>query len=124
MINIYFFTTRFARRTSQFALTAPPVTFLQDETFDQNLLPRITCGVTPSGSVFFLAVDGRDMSASGVTLHILGEMMRALGCESSVNMDGGSSKRAIIGGKVVDTTSVGVVGGTEKGASKVRPLKR
>ena len=108
----------------EFALTAPPVTFSQDETFDQNLLPRMACGVTPSGAVVFLAVDGRDMSAPGVTLHMLGELMRALGCESSVNMDGGSSKRAIIAGEVVDTTSEGVVGGAEKGVSKVRPLKR
>ena len=111
------------KSSEEFALTAPPVTFSQDETFDQNLLPRMACGVTPSGAVIFLAVDGRDMSAPGVTLHILGDLMRALGCESSVNMDGGSSKRAIIGGKVVDTTSEGVVGGSEKGASNVRPLK-
>ena len=111
------------KSVEDFALTAPPVTFSQDETFDQNLLPRMACGVMPSGAVVFLAVDGRDMSAPGLTLHILGDLMRALGCESSVNMDGGSSKRAIIGGKVVDTTSEGVVGGSEKGASNVRPLK-
>ena len=111
------------KEAEDFTLTAPPVTISQDETFAQNLLPRMACGVTGSGAVIFYAVDGRDLSAPGCTLHILGEITHALGCVESVNMDGGSSKRAIIGGKVVDTTSEGVFRGSTGGENKVRPLK-
>ncbi len=93
-----------------FAGTAPPVTFSQDETFDQNLLPRMVVGVTRSGFLIFAAIDGRNFHiAPGMTLRGAAEMMRSLGCYRVINLDGGSSKRMVIQGESVDLSTTEVV---------------
>jgi len=105
-----------------FARTAPPVTFSQDETFDHNLLPRLAAGVTTDGELVLAAIDGRHLErAPGLTLRQTARLMAALGCIRAVNLDGGSSKRMVVQGRVVDqpTTEL-VVAGAPRGP--VRPV--
>ncbi len=86
--------------------TAPPRTFSGDETGDQNLLPRMAAGLSPSGELYFAAADGRSFyRALGLTLRDLARLMIALGCAEAMNLDGGSSKRMVVSGAVVDLPS-------------------
>jgi exopolysaccharide biosynthesis protein len=102
--------------------TAPPVTFSQDETFDQNLLPRMACGVDDAGHMFFAAIDGRNFHhAPGMTLEQTARWMQALGCVRALNLDGGSSKRMVIDGRVVDSPSTEVVSG-KRDKKLIRPV--
>jgi len=105
-----------------FAGSAPPVTFSQDETFDRNLLPRMAAGLTGAGELVLAAVDGRNAErAPGLTLRRTGELMRALGCVRAMNLDGGSSKRMVVQGEVVDLPSTEVVG-DRTAPARVRPV--
>jgi len=102
--------------------TAPPITFSQDETGDQNLLARLAVGLDAHGTLVFAAVDGRDFRrALGMTLGELTELMMALGCQTALNLDGGSSKRMIINGDVVDLPSTEIVSG-ERAEARIRPV--
>jgi len=104
-----------------FAGSAPPVTFSQDETFDQNLLPRMAAGITSAGELVLAAVDGRNVDlAPGLTLRQTAGLMASLGCVRAVNLDGGSSKRMVVRGRVVDRPSTDVVVGGQ-GGGPVRP---
>ena len=86
-----------------FQKSAPPVTFSQDETFDQNLLPRMAAGIDSQGTLFFAAIDGRNFHrAPGMTLEQTARWMQALGCITAMNLDGGSSKRMVVQNQVVD----------------------
>ena len=97
-------------RHEDFWGTAPPVTFSQDETGDQNLLPRMVVG-TRASSLIFAAVDGRNFErALGMTLAGAGALLHALGCERVLNLDGGSSKRMVLEGRTLDLPSTEVVG--------------
>ena len=93
-----------------FAMQAPPITFSQDETFDQNLLPRMGVGWMPDGRLIFAAVDGRNFErAPGLTLRGVAELLRGLGCAEAMNLDGGSSKRMVVEGRVVDLATTELV---------------
>ncbi|HBP16647.1 MAG TPA: hypothetical protein DEA08_02485, partial [Planctomycetes bacterium] len=90
----------------EFAGSAPPLTFSQDETFDRNLLPRMAVGLRADGELIALAVDGRNAErAPGLTLRGTARVLRALGCVSAMNLDGGSSKRMLVAGRGVDLPS-------------------
>lgn len=106
----------------QFAGTAPPITFSQDETFDQNLLPRMAAGLTAEGELVVAAVDGRNFDAAlGMTLRQTAGVLASLGCVEALNLDGGSSKRMVVAGEVVDLPSTEVVAGGG-GSARVRPV--
>ena len=108
--------------SEEFAGTAPPITFSQDETFDQNLLPRMAAGLTNDGALLFAAVDGRNFTrAPGLTLRQTALVLRGQGCVRAMNLDGGSSKRMVIQGRVVDLPSTEVQSGGESGP--VRPVR-
>lgn len=110
------------REAEELRGSAPPITFSQDETFDQNLLPRMAAGLTDDGTVLLVAADGRSFEhAPGLTLALTGELMHALGCTVAMNLDGGSSKRMVVQGRVVDLPSTEV----QTGASDrelIRPV--
>jgi hypothetical protein len=111
------------KEREDFTKTAPPVTFSQDETFDQNLLPRMGVGISEDGRwVYCAAVDGRDLDTPGMTLKLLATFLRDLGCKTALNFDGGSSKRMILGGSVQDnsTTEVTVKKDTLKGEEQIQ----
>jgi hypothetical protein len=106
-----------------FAGSAPPLTFSADETFDQNLLPRMGVGLTADGELIFCAVDGRNFDrAPGLTLGMTADCLAALGCVRAMNLDGGGSKRVVVEGEVVDLPSTEVVHG-EAQAARVRPVR-
>jgi hypothetical protein len=105
-----------------FAGSAPPVTFSQDETFDQNLLPRMAAGLTAEGVLVLVAVDGRNFErALGLTLRQTARLCAALGCVEAMNLDGGSSKRMIIGSEAVDLSTTEVVA-APGGPERIRPV--
>ncbi|MCA9489002.1 MAG: phosphodiester glycosidase family protein [Myxococcales bacterium] len=105
----------------QFAGSAPPLTFSRDETYDTNLLPRMAVGLR-GDELVVLAVDGRDLErAPGLTLRATGSLLASLGCERATNLDGGSSKRMVVGGRVVDLATTEVVAGGSS-SDRVRPL--
>lgn len=112
-----------ARAPEDFAGTAPPITFSADETFDQNLLPRLGVGLRPDGSLVLACVDGRNLQrALGLTLHGLGELLRSQGCTEALNMDGGSSKRLWVQGHGgVDLADTEMV--TQGASGRVRPVR-
>lgn len=110
-------------RAEDFWGSAPPVTFSQDETGDRNLLPRLGVGRDLEGRLVFAAVDGRNPDrALGCTLADLGELLGALGCADALNLDGGSSKRMVIGGRAVDLSTTEVLRGSARDAPR-RPVR-
>ncbi|MFT5584865.1 MAG: hypothetical protein ACI9VR_002453 [Cognaticolwellia sp.] len=111
------------RAPEDFAGTAPPITFSADETFDQNLLPRLGVGLRPDGSFVLACVDGRNLKhALGLTLHGLAELLQAQGCTQAMNLDGGSSKRLWVRGHGgVDLADTEMVTGAASG--RVRPVR-
>lgn len=56
-----------------------------------NRHPRTAVGVRGDGSVIFVCVDGRNARASGMTLPELADLMKTLGAEEAMNLDGGGS---------------------------------
>ena len=105
-----------------FAGSAPPVTFSRDETYDQNLLPRLGAGLLADGGLVLAAIDGRDLHrAPGFTLRMTADLLHGVGCTVAVNLDGGSSKRMFVAGRQVDlaSTEVRTKGGP---AARVRPV--
>lgn len=102
--------------------SAPPITFSQDETGDRNLLARLAAGLDANGQVFFAAVDGRNVErALGMTLGDVARLMVLLGCVRATNLDGGSSKRMLVDGEVVDLESTEIVTG-ETSVVGTRPV--
>ncbi len=111
-------------RAEDFWGTAPPRTFSQDETGDTNLLPRLGVGQRSDGTLIFAACDGRDLNrALGWTLRGLGRLLAHLGCTDALNLDGGSSKRMVVRGRVVDLPSTEVRGGHRPATANVRPVQ-
>ncbi len=102
--------------------TAPPITFSQDETGDQNLLARMVAGIDADGHVVVAAIDGRNVErALGMTLGDAARLMKHLGCHVALNLDGGSSKRMLIEGLVVDLPSTEIIAG-ESEVVRIRPV--
>lgn len=109
-------------RGAEFGGSAPPQTFTRDETGDRNLLPRMAVGLDAGGRLWALAVDGRKVErALGMTLAQLGEVLAALGCTEAMALDGGSSKRMVVRGEVVDLPSTEVVDG-DSDRPRIRPV--
>ncbi len=104
-------------------MAPPPVTFSQDETGDRNLLPRLAAGLDDAGRLHLAAVDGRHLDrALGLTLAGTADLMRALGCHTATNLDGGSSKRMVVRGRIVDLPSTEVRGGGAAAQARSRPV--
>ena len=88
----------------------PPVSFSSDSTIDTNPLPRLAWGIDDRDRLVAAAVDGRNLALSiGKSIMEMDGMMRALGCVRALNMDGGSSKRMCVDGRVVDLSSTEIL---------------
>lgn len=99
-------------RAEDFTGTAPPATFSSDETFDHNLLPRMAAGLDDRDRLVLAAIDGRNFHrAPGFTLDATARLMQALGCVEAMNLDGGSSKRMVLRGKVLDLPTTELLAG-------------
>lgn len=109
-------------RSEDFWGTAPPITFSQDETGDLNLLARMLAGLDAEGHLVVAAVDGRNAKrALGMTLGDGARLMKMLGCHTAMNLDGGSSKRMLVEGRVVDLPSTEIVAG-ESAVVRIRAV--
>jgi hypothetical protein len=53
--------------------------------------PRTAVGITATGGIILMVVDGRSSGSNGLTLYQLGKEMKALGAVNAVNLDGGGS---------------------------------
>ncbi len=53
--------------------------------------PRAAVGIKKDGTVFMVVVDGRSDTSKGLTLTELANYMKANGCVSAINLDGGGS---------------------------------
>lgn len=102
--------------------SAPPLTFSQDETEDRNLLARLVLGTDAAGFLYMVAVDGRQVEhALGLSIAGCAAWMQGLGCESAATMDGGSSKRLMLHGQVLDRPTTEVKKGSS-GKTRIRPV--
>lgn len=109
-------------RDEDFWGTAPPVTFSQDETGDRNVLPRLAAGLA-EGDLVLAAIDGRNFEhALGMTLGEVAELLAALGCHTATNLDGGSSKRMVVGGVTRDLPTTEIVENTSDAGQAIRPV--
>jgi hypothetical protein len=110
-------------RAEDFWGSAPPVTFSQDETGDRNLLPRLAAGLTDDGELVLAAIDGRNFErALGMTLGEVADLLTALGCRTATNLDGGSSKRMVVGGTTRDLPTTEITDGSSPETVPVRPV--
>jgi|GEM_PF-686157 len=65
--------------------------------------PRTAVGILPNRHWMFVVVDGYQQNISdGMTIPELADFMHALGCESALNMDGGSSSVLFVKDKVAN----------------------
>ena len=69
---------------------------------------RSAIGIAADGSLLLVAVDGRKATSRGVTLNEMAAIMKRLGAQQAMNLDGGGSTAMIVSGNVVNTPSDGV----------------
>jgi hypothetical protein len=72
-----------------------------------DLNPRTGIGITPTGKILLVTVDGRSRSSAGMTLAQFGQLFRYLGAESALNLDGGGSTTMVVRGQIVNVPSGG-----------------
>ena len=70
--------------------------------------PRSAVGRTADGDLWWVTIDGRQETGSGVSLTELAEEMRRLGCTDAMNLDGGGSTALNVLGVTVNRPSDGV----------------
>jgi exopolysaccharide biosynthesis protein len=80
--------------------------------------PRTGIGVTRSGKVLLVVVDGRRRKAKGMTLSRFARLFRDLGATWALNLDGGGSSTMVIKGNIVNRPS----DGRERGVSSALVL--
>ena len=67
---------------------------------DSELHPRTAVGIDrDTGKVLLLAIDGRQSFSRGYTLVELAKMMKSLGAEDALNLDGGGSTTMVGAGR-------------------------
>lgn len=69
--------------------------------------PRTAVGVTSTGDLWFVAIDGRQSMSAGATLEETARIMLRLGCVEAVNLDGGGSTSMNVFGIPVNRPSDG-----------------
>ncbi|MDR7417832.1 MAG: phosphodiester glycosidase family protein [Armatimonadota bacterium] len=82
---------------------------------------RSAIGITSAGKVLFVAADARSRQNSGMNLPELAELMRSLGAQHAMNLDGGGSSTLVVGGRVVTAVPRG---GERRVSSMVVALPR
>lgn len=69
--------------------------------------PRTAVGVTRTGELLFVAVDGRQSISRGMSLGETAELMKNLGAVNAINLDGGGSTSLSVRGLVINSPSGG-----------------
>jgi exopolysaccharide biosynthesis protein len=75
--------------------------------FTQAKHPRSAIGVTATGELLIVAVDGRQAMSRGVSLPELAQYMLKIGAVQAINLDGGGSTSMVIDGLYVNSPSDG-----------------
>ena len=68
--------------------------------------PRTAIGYTKDNHLIMLTADGREGASIGLTLNELAKLMKQLGCENAMNLDGGGSTVMYINGRVVNKPAI------------------
>lgn len=71
---------------------------IQSNAFNNNRHPRSAVAVLPGNKVILLTVDGRNAQAQGMSIHELAFLLKMLGAEQALNLDGGGSTALYIEG--------------------------
>ena len=69
--------------------------------------PRTGVGVTPTGEILLVTVDGRQSNSVGLDIVQFARLFKWLGAESAMNLDGGGSTTMVVRGRVVNSPSDG-----------------
>lgn len=69
--------------------------------------PRSAVGITRSGKLLLVTVDGRSAQNTGMTLRELAALLARLGARDAMNLDGGGSATMVVGGRIVNEPSDG-----------------
>lgn len=87
---------------------------------DPSLAPRTAVGFSADGDTMWLLVlDGRQADVKGPTLTQTGQIMRAIGADDALNLDGGGSSTLVA--RTPGTTGVGVVNTPSDGTERPTP---
>ncbi len=85
----------------------------EEEKFLPDILngraPRTALGITPTGNLLMVVVDGRSEYSIGLTLQELAETMIALGASQAMNLDGGKSSTLVIRDRVFNSPPTGEI---------------
>ncbi|NLY51930.1 MAG: phosphodiester glycosidase family protein [Firmicutes bacterium] len=93
-------------RNGEIDVTGQEERFQADIT--QGRAPRTALGVTASGELLLVTVNGRQSNISiGMTLEELAELMLELGAVDAMNLDGGGSSTMVVRGIVLNAPSDG-----------------
>lgn len=76
--------------------------------FSQTLHPRTAVGVTSSGKIILITVDGRQTISSGIGLRDLADIMLQYGCVNAMNLDGGGSTTLACKYGILNSPSEGI----------------
>ncbi|MBP2652495.1 MAG: Protein of unknown function periplasmic [Firmicutes bacterium] len=69
--------------------------------------PRTALGITKSGHILLVVVDGRQTTSIGMTLVELADFMQKLGAVEAMNFDGGGSSEMVVRDSVMNNPSDG-----------------
>ncbi len=69
--------------------------------------PRTAVGISKTGEIMLVVVDGRQWNSVGLTLLELAEFMQSLGAEAAMNLDGGGSSELVYRRDIMNTPSDG-----------------
>jgi hypothetical protein len=75
------------------------IAYADDDEFARNRHPRTGVCVAPGRTIDLVVADGRTPEAAGLSLPELAAVMRAFGCTTAMNLDGGGSSTMWIRGK-------------------------
>ncbi|MDH7479437.1 MAG: phosphodiester glycosidase family protein [Syntrophomonadaceae bacterium] len=83
---------------------------IQLEQLDSSLgyrHPRTALGLTKSGKVLLVTVDGRSEESMGMTFNELADLLIELGADQAMALDGGGSTEMVVEGKIINKPSDG-----------------
>jgi hypothetical protein len=75
------------------------LTYADDDELARNRHPRTSVCVAPGRTIDLMVADGRTPEAAGLSLPELAAVMRACGCTTAMNLDGGGSSTMWVRGK-------------------------
>lgn len=64
--------------------------------------PRTSIGSTADGTILLVVVEGRSAKSRGLSLVAFGRLMKKLGAQKAINMDGGGSSTMIVDGRALN----------------------